>query len=63
LLNGVFAHMQQLENKVVAARKTRSYLSTETLQKDPLDQKILSCAHSLGEMAASGEFQDNGSCR
>jgi hypothetical protein len=63
LLNGMFGHMQQLENKVVAARKTRSYISTETLQKDPLDQKILSCAHSLGEMAASGEFQDNGSCR
>jgi hypothetical protein len=63
LLNGLFGHMQQLENKVVAARKTRSYISIETLQKDSLDQKILSCAHFLGEMAASGEFQDNGSCR
>jgi hypothetical protein len=63
LLNGLFGHMQQLEKKVVAGRKTRRYISTETLQKDPLDQKILSCAHSLGEMATSGEFQDNGSCR
>jgi hypothetical protein len=27
-----------------------------------LDQKILNCARSLAEMAASGEFQEVGTC-
>jgi hypothetical protein len=62
LLNKEFGHMQQLNNKVVAARKNLSYLSLTDLTKDPLDQKIVKCAHSLGEMIASGEFRDDGSC-
>ncbi len=63
LLNKELDHMQQLGNKVLAARKTRSYMTSDMLKKDPLDEKILKCAHALGEMAASGEFQDKGSCR
>jgi hypothetical protein len=63
LLNKELGHMKQLGDKVLAARKTRSYITADILKKDPLDQKLLKCAHSLGEMAASGEFQDNGSCR
>ena len=62
LLNKELGHMQQLNNKVLAARKNRSYITSDSLKKDPLDQKILKCARSLGEMAASGEFQDDGSC-
>ena len=45
----------------VTARKNASYI-TVAVKKDPLDQKVLKCAHALGEIAASGEFQDNGSC-
>lgn len=55
--------MQALNDKVVAARKSASYITTDTLKNDPLDQKVLKCARSLSEMAASGEFQDDGSCR
>jgi hypothetical protein len=55
--------MQQLHDKVVAARNRLSYINVDFLTKDPLDQKILGCSHFLGEMAVSGEFQDNGSCR
>lgn len=62
LLKKELGHMQQLNDKVVAARKNLSYLSLDAMQKDPLDQKILKCAHSLGEMVASGEFHDDGSC-
>lgn len=54
--------MQQLNNKVMAARKNRSYITSDSLEKDPLDKKILKRVLSLGEMAASGEFQDDGSC-
>lgn len=62
LLNKELAHMEQLNNKVVAARKNMSYINMDVLTKDPLDQKILKCAHVLNEMAVSGEFQDDGSC-
>ena len=62
LLNKELGHMQQFSDKILAARKNLSYITPDTLKKDTLDQKILKCAHSLGEMAASGEFQDDGSC-
>jgi|SRR5580700_6889104 hypothetical protein len=63
LLSKELDHMQALSNKILTARKNLSYISPDTLKKDPLDQKILKCAHSLAAMAASGEFQDDGSCR
>lgn len=63
LLSKELDHMQALSNKILTARKNLNYISPDALKKDPLDQKILKCAHSLGAMAASGEFQDDGSCR
>jgi hypothetical protein len=62
LLSKEFDHMQELGNKILAARKKLSYISPDMLKNDPLDRKILKCAHSLAAMAASGEFQDDGSC-
>lgn len=63
LLNRELDHMRQLSNKFVAARQRLSHINVEFLTKDPLDQKILKCAHALSEMAVSGEFKDDGSCR
>ena len=62
LLSKELDHMQELGNKVLAARKNRSYITADIVQKDPLDKKILNCARSLAAMVASGEFQDNGVC-
>ena len=62
LLSREFDHMQELSTKILKARKNLSYISTDSLKKDPLDQKILKCARSLAAMAADGEFQDDGSC-
>ena len=62
LLSKELDHMQELGNKVLAARKNLSYITPDIVQKDPLDQKILNCARSLAAMVASGEFQDNRSC-
>jgi hypothetical protein len=62
LLSKELDHMQELSNRVMTARKNLSYISPDSLKKDPLDQKILKCARSLAAMAASGEFQDDGSC-
>ncbi len=62
LLNKEFDHMQELSNKILAARKNVSYMTPGMVKKDPLDQKIVNCGHALAAMVASGQFQDNGSC-
>jgi hypothetical protein len=55
--------MERLSQKFIEANKSMTYLFPDALQNDPLDQRILNCAHSLAAMAASGEFTDDGSCR
>jgi hypothetical protein len=62
LLSNEFDNMQKLSNKILAARKNMNYISPDALKDDPLDQKILNCTRSLASMAASGQFQDDGSC-
>jgi hypothetical protein len=62
LLSKELDHMEELGNKILAARKNLSYITPDSVKKEPLDQKILNCARSLAAMVASGEFQDNGSC-
>ncbi len=63
LVSKVLDKMQKLSDKVVAARKNLTYMSGDTLKNDPLFQQILNCTHTLSSMAASGQFQDDGSCR
>jgi hypothetical protein len=63
LVGKVLDKTQKLSDKVVAARKNLNYMSADTLKSDPLFQQILNCTHSLSSMAATGQFQDDGSCR
>src|SRR5258705_9762758 len=63
LVSKVLDKTQKLSDKVVAARKNLNYISGDSLKSDPLFQQILNCTHSLASMAASGRFQDDGSCR
>lgn len=62
LLSNEFDKMQKLSNKILAARRNMNYIDPAALSDDPLEQQILSCARSLAAMAASGQFQDDGSC-
>jgi len=62
LLTSEFDNMQTLSNKILGLSKSMVYIAPDTLSNDPLDQRILNCAHSLAAMAASGQFQDVGSC-
>lgn len=62
LLSNLFDNMRRLSNKIVAARQQMNYISADALRDDPLNQQILTCARSLAAMAASGQFQDDGSC-
>lgn len=62
LLTNEFDNMQKLSNSILESRKSMDYISPSTLKDDPLDQKIMNCAHSLASMAAGRQFQDDGSC-
>jgi hypothetical protein len=62
LLTNEFQNMAKLADKYIAARANLTYISPNALQDDDLNQRIVTCGHSLGAMAASGQFVDDGSC-
>ena len=62
LLTNEFQNMSNLADKYIAARNNMTYISPDALQNDDLNQRIVACGHSLGSMAASGQFVDDGSC-
>jgi len=66
LLNHEFETVQEWSNKLMEARKsmdTAKYaISPDALRNDPLSQKIVTCGRFLGQMLASGSFQDDASC-
>jgi hypothetical protein len=55
-------NMQKLSDKILDLHKSMDFISPDTLNNDPLDQRILDCAHALASMAAGGQFQDDGTC-
>lgn len=63
LLNNEFNNMKKLSDRFVKANQSRTYVPPTALDNDPLDQRILSCAHSLAAMAANNQFVDDGSCQ
>jgi hypothetical protein len=62
LLNNEFLNMKKLNDRFVDANKAMQYTPPNSLDGDPLDKKIRACGHSLAQMAANGQFVDDGSC-
>jgi len=62
LLSNEFSKMQTLSDKYLAIRKSLTYIAPDSLDKDPLDQQVLSCARGLSSLAAGGQFQDVPAC-
>jgi hypothetical protein len=62
LLTNLFQNMVKLTEKYVAARANMTYISPDALQNDSLNQRLVTCGRSLGAMAASGQFVDDGLC-
>jgi len=62
LLSNEFQNMVRLSEKYINARANMTYISPDALQSDDLNQRLIACGHSLGAMAASGQFVDDGSC-
>jgi hypothetical protein len=62
LLSNLFQNMGKLADKYIAARANMTYISPDALQNDSLNQRLMTCGHSLSAMAAGGQFADDGSC-
>jgi ABC-type dipeptide/oligopeptide/nickel transport system ATPase component len=58
-----FTNMQNLTSKYLQIAKNMDYMDPNSLDNDPLDQKIRTCAHSLASMATANQFIDDGSCQ
>jgi len=62
LLSNEFSKMQTLSDKYVALRKSLTYVAPDSLDKDPLDQQLVTCARGLASFAANREFEDIAAC-
>lgn len=63
LLTNEFDTMSALTDKYLKITTCRDYLAPDSLNGDPLDQKLLTCWQSLASMASSNQFVDDGSCQ
>jgi hypothetical protein len=62
LLTNEFNNMQQSSQRFLSARANLTYVPQDSLNNDPMDQKIVTCARALAGMVSSGQFQDDSSC-
>jgi hypothetical protein len=62
LLANELDNMQKLSSKILDLHTSMNYIAPDALTDDPLNQKVLTCAHALASMAADRQFQDDGSC-
>src|SRR5271167_800180 len=63
LLTNEFNTMNALTDKYLKITVSRDYLAPNSLNSDPLNQKLLACWQSLASMASSNQFVDDGSCQ
>ncbi len=58
-----YQKMKQLSDSFLAKRAAATYINADALTNDTLNQSVIACGRSLGAMAASGQFMDDGTCR
>ena len=63
LLANEFNTMTAVADQYLTISARRDYVAPDSLSKDPLAQKLLTCWRSLESMASSNQFVDDGSCR
>lgn len=63
LLANEFNTMTAVADRYLTISARRDYVAPDSLSKDPLAQKLLTCWRSLESMASSNQFVDDGSCR
>jgi hypothetical protein len=55
--------MRALTDKYLQMTKSMRCIDPNSLDSDPLDQKLRACGHSLASMATANHFVDDGSCQ
>jgi hypothetical protein len=63
LFENLFNDVNRLSDKYLQLSGSRTYIDPKSLDSDPLDQKIMACARSLGSMATANEIVAGGTCR
>jgi hypothetical protein len=63
LLTNEFNTMNALTDEYIKITVSRDYLAPNSLNSDPLNQKLLTCSQSLASMASSNQFVDDGLCQ
>lgn len=63
LLVSEFNNMKALNDKYVGMTKAMNYIDPNSLESDPLNQKLSACGHSLAGLAASQQFVEDGNCQ
>jgi hypothetical protein len=63
LLTNEFNTMNALTDEYIKITVSRDYLAPNSLNSDPLNQKLLTCSQSLASMASSNQVVDDGSCQ
>ena len=63
LLQNQLNNMRQLSDRLLAMRKSMTFMPTDLLDNDPLDHQILACAQGLAAIAVpGGQFEDVAAC-
>ena len=58
-----YNNMKNLADKYLQMTKNMTYIDPNSLQSDPLDQKLIACGRSLASMVNHNQFVDDGSCQ
>jgi hypothetical protein len=62
-LKNQFDNVSKLSDKYLQMAVSLSYIDPNSLEQDPVYQKIVTCTQSLASMATANRFVDDGSCR
>ncbi len=62
MLQNEYNNMKQMSDEFLGMRKNMNYISPDSFDNNPLDQRVLACSRALAAMVASGEVQDEISC-
>ena len=62
-LTNEFNNMSTLTDNYLQMSAAMTDIDPRSFDSDPLNQKIISCGHSLASMATANQFIDDGSCR
>lgn len=63
LLQNQLNNMRQLSDRLLDLRRSLTFVGTDLLDNDPMDQRILACAQGLAAIAVpGGQFEDVAAC-